>query len=158
MHPENCQPCFSPTMAVTFCEQDFFFFLLFACMDLGNKSLALVTAQGHTMQCDQCYQIVTKTNLESLGLQPPGKVFWIFYEVYLMQSAGLCSGVTFSQVQSNEVVLLHFCAPYTNVYWAVKLVGIGLFSLCPVALRTNTFQYRVSSSLYKCKWNWLTHL
>lgn len=80
------------TIAVTFCYQGFF--LLRVCTDLGNKSLALVAAQGQTMQCDQYYQIVTKTNLESLGLQLPGKVFWIFYEAYLMQSAGLCDSVT----------------------------------------------------------------
>lgn len=81
------------TVAVTFCCRGVFF-LSALCTDLGNKSLALVAAQGHTMQCDQYYQIVTKTNLESLRLQLPGKVFWIFYEVYLMQSAGLCDNVT----------------------------------------------------------------
>lgn len=58
--------------------------------EIENHSLALVGAQGHTMQCDQYYQIVTKINLESLGPQLPGKAFWMFYERYLMQSVVLC--------------------------------------------------------------------
>lgn len=103
--PENCRPCHSKTNAGTLCIRCGFcpsvcltpclffpFFsppLAFVCVRAReNKSLALVTAQGHTMQCDRYYQIVTKINLESLRLQLTGKVFWIFYEAYLRQSAG----------------------------------------------------------------------
>lgn len=101
------------TIAVTFCYQGFFFFFpllllppLRFCTDLGNKSLALVRAQGHTMQCDQYYQIVTKTNLESLWLQQPEKVFWIFYEAYLIHRAGLCDNVTIAnRCRVSECVL-----------------------------------------------------
>lgn len=89
---ENCRPCHSKTNAGTLCIRCGFcpsvrltrclFFPFFppplalVCVRArGNKSLALVAAQGHTMQCDRYYQIVTKINLESLGLQLTGKVF-----------------------------------------------------------------------------------
>lgn len=74
MHPESYQPCHSKLLQWLFATR-VGFFLLCVCTDLGNKSLALVAAQGHTRQCDQYYQIVTKINLESLRLQLPGKVF-----------------------------------------------------------------------------------
>lgn len=91
--PENCRPCHSKTNAGTLCIRCGFcpsvcltpclffpFFsppLAFVCVRAReNKSLvALVAAQGHTMQCDRYYQIVTKINLESLRLQLTGKVF-----------------------------------------------------------------------------------
>lgn len=132
--PENCRPCHSknkrrdflhplwllsvrPSVCLTpsVSPAPPFFFIhlsLFVRWSRGNKSLALVAAQGHTMQCDRYYQIVTKINLESLGLRLTGKSLLNFLwsvpdaECRTLMASGFLSG---AKKTFHYTCLVHFC-------------------------------------------------